>query len=149
MKLAHKLKHRIKILKGVQTPNDDGGFDQTYETLLEVWAGIEGVGEYLQNLAYVRGENISDQKTPTHKFIIRWVAVQNLGKQFNKAFSIGYKGTADLMPLKSDYFVFLKQGSDDKGRLFKILDISRDENFKEFFKFRAAEIEEKGTGWPE
>jgi hypothetical protein len=149
MKLAHKLKHRISIQEAVQTPNDAGGFDKSYTTLTTIWARMDNVSDNTRNLIYIRGENDSDQKTPTHKFLVRWAAVKNLGKEFNSAFSSDFDSIEDLMPLKSDMFIFLHQGSAYKGRRFQILDISRDENNKEWLKFRAAEIEEIGTGWPE
>ncbi len=148
-KLAYKLKHRAFIMKGIQTPNDNGGLDMSYETLATVWIAMDNVSDYTQNLKYIRGENVSDGKTPTHKFIVRWIAIQNLGMEASKAFDSSFNSIADLMPLKSDYFVFIKKGSSYKGRLFQILDISRDENNKEYIKFRGCEIEEHGTGWPE
>lgn len=149
MRLAYKLKHRIDIQESVQTPNDDGGYDRSYTTLATVWAAMENVSFYESNLKFIRGENDSDQKNPTQKFTVRWSAVKNLGKQFTSAFSSDFNSISDLMPLKSDMFVFLHQGSSYKGRLFQILDITRDENNKEYIKFRTAEIEEHGTGYPE
>jgi hypothetical protein len=148
MNLAHKLKHRIQIQKSVQTPNESGGYDKTYETLTTIWAGMNELTNLTSYAKYIRGEAITD-KSPTHEFKVRKVAVQNLGRETSSAFSTGFKAMADLMPLKSDYFIFLQEGSTIKGRLFQIIDLSRDENYNEFLKFRAMEIEEKGTGFPE
>jgi head-tail adaptor len=149
MKLAHKLKHRIQICEGIQDPNSTGGFDRTYKTLTTVWAGIEIMSEYLRSMSRIRGGNDSDGKSPTHRFIVRWAAVQNMGKEMNSAFSSGFNSIADLIPLKSDMFVFMEVGSQYKGRLFQIMDIYPDEQNKEFIKFTSVEIEEKGTGYPE
>ena len=148
MNLAYKLKHRIQIQRAIQTPNNSGGYDRTYETLLTVWAGLNELTNLTSYAKYIRGEAITD-KTPTHEFKVRKVAVQNLGQETTKAFSTAFDSIEDLMPLKSDYFIFLQQGSTVKGRLFQIIDLSRDENYNEYIKFRAMEIEEKGTGYPE
>lgn len=150
MKLAHKLKYRIRICEGIQDPNDAGGFDRSYKTLTTVWAGIEILSDFARNtFSRVRGGNDSDGKSPTHRFLVRFSAIQNMGKQMNKAFSSAFNSIEDLIPLKSDMFVFLETGSNYKGRLFQIMDIYPDEQNKEFIKFTAAEIEEQGTGYPE
>jgi len=146
MKLAYLLKHRIQICKGVQTPNSSGGYDQTYETLSTIWAAITKAKNIGQFAKYIRGEAITD-KIPTHEFKVRWVAVQNFGREYLSAFSTAFDSIADLMPLKSDYFIFLESGSNVKGRLFKIMELSRDENNKEYIDIKAMEIEEKGSGW--
>lgn len=151
MKLAHKLKYRIRICKGVQDPNSAGGFDRTYETLTTIWAAMEPIliSGYARSMAWVRGGNDSDGKSPTQTFTVHFSAIQNMGKQMNKAFSPAFNSIADLIPLKSDMFVFLEVGSNYKGRLFQIMDIMLDENNKEWLKFTAREIEEQGTGYPE
>lgn len=147
-KLANKLKHRIQIRRAIQTPNDAGGYDRTYETLTTIWSEMIDTNYISQQAKYIRGETLSD-KVPTCYFKVRKVAVQNLGKEMASAFSTDFKAIADLMPLKSDYFIFLEQGSTVKGRLFQIMDIIRDERNKEWIKFSAMEIEEHGTGWGE
>ena len=141
-----KLRHRIQIRKATQTPNTEtGGFDRGYETLLTVWAGMKPTSEYSRYTSYIRGES-TDEKVATHEFKVRYVAVKNLGKAFTSAFGDGFDSIEDLNPLKSDYFIFLQNGSTVKGRLFQIVDIQRDDERKEWFAFRAKEIEEQGTG---
>lgn len=151
MRLAYKLKHRVQIRKPIQVPNDEtGGFDQSYETLLTVWAALQegangGMEEFVK---YIRGEAITD-KIPTHTFIIRKVAVQNLGRELSVAFDSAFKQMSDLIYLKSDYYIFMQVGSSVKGRSFKIMSIRQDENYGEYIKIRAMEVEEMGTGYPE
>ena len=147
--LAYKLKHRIQIQKVTQTENaTTGGFDRTYETLLTIWAGMKETSNYSQYVSYVRGGEVED-KVATHEFIVRYAAIKNLGKTFTSAFSSAFDSIEDLNPLKSDVFIFLQNGSIVKGRLFRIVDAFRDDDRKEFFKFRVKEIEEKGTGYAE
>ena len=144
-----KLKHRIQIRKTTQAPNEDtGGFDRGYETLLTVWAGMKEASSYTKYVSYIRGGK-TDEKLVTHDFFVRYVAVKNLGKAFTSAFSSGFDSIEDLNPLKSDYFIFLQNSSTVKGRLFQIVDAMRDDDRKEWFKFRTKEIEEHGTGAPE
>ena len=141
--LAPKLKHRIQIQTPEQVPNaDNAGFDISYVTVLTVWAAMDEISDYVK---YIRAEAITD-KSPTHYFTIRKSAVQNMGRQLSGAFGTDFKEMSDIIKLKSDYFIFLQQGSTTRGRLFQILTIKQDENHNEYVKFRAMEIEEHGTG---
>ena len=146
--LTPKLKYRIQIRKGVQTPNDTtGGLDRSYETLTTIWAGIRETSDYGRYISSIRGETVDD-KTITHEFIVRYVAVKNLGKAFGSGFASGFDSIEDLNPLKSDHFIFLQNGSTVKGRLFEIIETKRDDDRKEWLKIRCKEIEEQGTGHP-
>ena len=146
--LAPKLKHRIQIRKAVFPENDTtGGFDRSYETLLTIWAGIRETSDYGRYISSIRGETVDD-KLVTHEFIVRYIAVKNLGKAFNSGFASGFDSIEDLNPLKSDHFIFLQNGSAVKGRLFRIVEMKRDDDRKEWFKIRCKEIEEQGTGAP-
>ena len=141
--MAYKLKKRIQILEGIQTDNESGGFDISYKVLTTVWAGMEiskGFNKYIQA---IRGESLEEQET--HTFLVRKIAVQNIGKQFASAFASGFGVIENIYPLKSDYFIQCFEGT--RGRLFQIVSIARDEENKEFLKFKAREIEEKGTGF--
>ena len=147
--LAPKLNHRIEIQKAVfdkDTPNLSGGFDRDYETLTTIWAGIKEVRIFSDYAAIIRGEATGSEES--HEFIVRMSAVENLGAAFTKGYSEGFDSIADLNPLKSDYFIFLKVGSSVKGRRFQILRLRRDEVHREFLLFRCTEIEEVGTGHP-
>ena len=144
--LTPKLKHRIQIRKGVQTANNTtGGLDRSYEILTTIWAGIRETSDYGRYISSIRGENVDD-KIVTHEFIVRYVAVKNLGKAFGSGFASGFDSIEDLNPLKSDHFIFLQNGSAVKGRLFKIIETKRDDDRKEWLKIRCKEIEEQGTG---
>jgi hypothetical protein len=150
MKLAYKLKHRIQIRKSVQTPNEEtGGFDQSYEILATIWAALQegtkgGMEEFVK---YIRGETVASD-IPTHTFIVRKVAVQNFGRELSIAFDSAFKQMPDLINLKSDYYIFMQAGSSVKGRSFKIMTLRQDENYNEYIKIRAMEVEEMGTGYP-
>lgn len=138
--LAPKLKRRIEIRTATQTPNSSGGFDRGYTTLITIWANVKPV-RYNE---YIRGVQVG--KNITHEMIIRKTSIQNLGKDYNRAFGDGFDSIADLNSLKSDYFVFLKSNG-SKGRLFRIDGIENDEMNMEYLKLRAEEIEEQGTGY--
>ena len=139
--LTPKLRHRIQIRKAVQTPNDWGGYDRSYETLLTIWADVQKTSDYFKYVSYIRGGS-TDDKTSTHVFTVRYIAVKNLGKSFGSGFASGFDSIEDLNPLKSDHFIFLEAGTATKGRLFQIVDIARDDERKEWFMFRAKEVEE-------
>ena len=147
--MAANLRHRIQIRKAVQTADDNGGYVRTYTTLTTIWAGMSELSQWARNnyVSFIRGASTTE--SPTHDFVVRKSALYNLGLEFGKAFSSAFDSIQDLMPLKSDYFIFLEQGATVKGRLFQIVDIVRDEKRKEYFKFRAREIEESGTGYAE
>lgn len=140
--LAPSLNHRVQIRKSIQTPNDAGGADQTYETLITVWAAIKKVSDYIRA---IRGANADS--TDTHKFLVRKCAVNNLGRAFSVGYSTGYKGES-IYPLKADYFLFDQAGLTTKGRLFKITGVKLDEDNSEYVEMITKEIEEVGTGFP-
>lgn len=144
--LAPKLRTRVDICKSVQTPNSTGGFDKTYTTLTTIWAGIKEsnfVNLFFSNP--VRGEQVDDVET--HEFTIRLSSMQNIGKAYASAFADGFDAMGDINPIKSEYFMKVKSGT-YKGRVFKVMRVRRDDNYKAFIKIRAKEIEEYGTGWP-
>ncbi len=146
--LTPKLRHRIQIRQADQTGNDFGGFDRSYTTLTTIWAGINALKtEFREFVEIIRGQSLD--LAPTHEIVVREIAVRNLGISYGKGFDTGFDSIADLNPLKSDYFIFLEEGSAVKGRLFKIMKILRDEVRREYIRFRVMEIEEHGTGWPE
>jgi hypothetical protein len=147
--LVPKLRKRVEIREATQTPNDAGGFDRGYTTLLTVWAAFKPVtfGTFLQT-AYIRG--VQTQDVLTHEFIVRRVAVQNLGSEFSSAYGTGYDSIGDLNPLKGDnaYFLFLQRNSSSaKGRMFRVKRIEDNMEREEYIKLMATEIEEQGTGY--
>lgn len=148
MPFASKLKHRFQIRKPDLTESSDrpGGLDQTYITLLTVWGSITPVSEN-SIIAAIRGTNTEEVATHIIKF--RWIDIKTLGKAFSSGFSIGFKGMADINPLKTQYYLFKEEGYAVRGRLFKILGTRVDEDYKDFIYIKAREIEEQGTGYGE
>ena len=145
--LAPQLRRRVQIKKPTQTPNSvTGGLDRGYETLLTIWAAFAPVkfGSFAQ-ATYIRGAQTSS--VITHEFVIRRVAIQNLGKSFGSGFGSGFDSIADLAPLKSDYFLFVEEESTTKGRLFRIHKIQDVGERKEYLKLFCEEIEEQAAGY--
>ena len=140
--LIKELKNRIQLRRGIQTENGNGGFDLTYQTINTIWASVNQVSAYINA---IRGEQI--EKRETHEFLIRKNSVELIGREFDNSFSIDFKKMGDLNSLKSDYFIFLQQGSVNRGRLFRIQGIKQDEKNKEYIKIGAEELEEQGTGY--
>ena len=160
--IAPKLVNRIQILKPSQEPNEAGGFDFGFgfpfgegfggsgfdylAPLTTVWMGMNPVGYKGTGQKYIGGKQVNE--TVTHEFIVRHLAVANLGKEFGGAFDIEFKSMPDLGPLKSDYYLFLQNGSTVKGRLFRVDSIVNVAEAKEYLSIAAEEIEERGTGYP-
>lgn len=169
--IAHKLKHRIQILRVDDTPNSiTGGFDRSYTQLVRLWAAVKVINpdSIIAGIANVRGVNISD--TDSHEFMVRFSSVVGitsrgffdgygdgfnanftggLGREFDTAFSTSVDSIVDVDPIKKEYFIFLEDGAGNttRGRLFKINRVFRDETFKKFIKIKATQIEEQGTGF--
>lgn len=144
--LAPSLNRRVQIGKPIQIANDEGGFDFSFDAVLTVWMGIKPVTFKGAAGSYIRGEQINE--VVTHKFTVRKIAVDSLGKEYGLGFSDAFRYMTDLMPLKSDYFLFLQHGSTVKGRLFRIHDVVNKDERNESLIVNAEEIEEKGTGYP-
>ena len=160
--ICPKLVNRVQILKPTQDPNEDGGFDFGFgrpfgdgfggegfgylAPLTTVWMGIFPVGYKGSGSKYIRGKQVNE--AVTHEFIVRHLAVANLGKAFGGGFDVGFKVMPDLGPLKSDYYLFFQRNSSVKGRLFRIDSISNVKESNEYFSIAVEEIEERGTGYP-
>ena len=144
--LASKLKYRIEIRKGVQEPNDIGGFDRSYEVLKTIWAEVKESKSVSSGfIAAIRGQTVNN--SPSHEFIVRQSSIISLGKEFGSSpFATDFNSVSDVNPIKADYFIFLKANG-NTGRLFKIIGTKRDEANKDKFCFKAKEIEEHGTGY--
>ena len=144
--LAPQLSKRVQVGKPTQLPNAEGGFDFGFDTLLTVWMGLKPVTFKGSGSKYIRGEQINENIT--HKFTVRRIAIASLGKAFTKGFSAGFDSIEDLGLLKSDYYLFLQQGSTVKGRLFRIHEVVNKNEQDEYLMVGAEEIGEKGTGFP-
>ena len=150
MRLVDKLKHRFQIKIASLDVSDDrvGGLDREYTTLISVWGELIPISQsgYSSMIAAIRGVNETD--LITHLVRLRWAAVKYLGKSYTNGFDIGYKGMADLQPIKKNYFLFKQEGSTLKGRLFRIHGVMRDDEHRdEYIKLRVQEVEEQGTGY--
>jgi head-tail adaptor len=107
--LANKLRHRVDIVKPVQTPNaTTGGSDRTYSVQATVWAGfsaIETVGGV--RALWERNVQVGDEDAPTHKFKMRR----------NSKLGIDFLGA--VPKLQGTYWIRLKT-ENGKARLFRI-----------------------------
>lgn len=144
--LVSKINKRVQVGKPTQIANDEGGFDFGFDVLLTLWMGMNPVSYKGAGLTYIRGAQINENIT--HKFTVRRLAIASLGRTYGKGFSGSFDSIADLGLLKSDYYLFLQQGSTVKGRLFRIHEILNKNERNEYLEIGAEEIEEKGTGYP-
>jgi hypothetical protein len=146
--LAPKLRERVQIRKATQSPNDQGGFDRDYDTLLTIWAQVQPIsfGSFLQQRK-IRGSDIAG--IITHIAKIRRTAISTLGVAFTAGFSNGFDNIQDISILKADYYFFVERsGSSIKGKLFKVVRTEDFEERREYTKVMLEEIEEVGTGYP-
>jgi len=144
--LAPDLSRRVQIGKPTQVANDDGGFDWGFDVLMTVWMGLRPMRFKGSGSRYIRGEQINENST--HVFKVRRLAISSLGRAYARDFGIGFDSMEDLGLLKSDYHLFLEQGSTVKGRLFRIHDVVNKNERDEYLEIDAEEIEERGTGYP-
>jgi hypothetical protein len=56
-------------------------------------------------VSVIRGSNIANNKT---NFTVRSSAVMQLGKVFSKAFDNSLDSVANINPIDSEYFIFVK-----------------------------------------
>lgn len=165
--LAGKLNKEIQIRQAVQTPNTSGGFDRSYELLLSVWAGIRPIELVTGRPGYIR--HVQTETGTTHEFIIRKVAIEELGKSFGDGFGNSFNSIDDINSLKTEFFIFMQKGDNDwegpfsrdfqksfdvyfgleamKGRLFRIRNVINNDERDEYVKVYAEELEEHGTGF--
>ncbi len=143
--LVPQLKERVQIGKPDQSPNDDGGFDFSFDVVSTIWMGFLPSTFQGRGSSYVRGEQINE--SVTHILKARRNSVESLGRGFTSGFSNGFDSIADLGLLKSEYFLFVQRGSTVKGRLFRIHDVTDNKEQREYLNISAEEIEERGTGY--
>jgi head-tail adaptor len=147
--LANKLNKRVVVQRPTQTANDFGGATRGYEDLLTIWASVLPVDQGL----HIQGSQavIANVEMPsggmTHEIKVRRLDVQNLGAEFSSAFDGSFASMSDLIPLKGDYFIFMRQGSSVKGRRFRVGRVADDGERREFLRILAEELEEAGTGY--
>lgn len=139
--LVPKLKNRVFLQTAAQTENStSGGFDRSYSTVATIWAGLKPV----KKSWYTRREQT--EEADTHEFLIRRCALSAIGGAYSSGYSTGFDMGGDLTAIKSNYFIFVKKGSSVKGRRFRIRGIENADEGDEYYKARAEEIEEIGTG---
>jgi len=161
-RLAHKLRHRMQILTPVMAPNADGGFDRGYFRLGTVWTGLEPLSRFQRiNIRYIRDQQI-ERGTPTHTGYVRRSSVAEVspaafglgtgpgfdshvggfGRQYATAFDNSFRSFPAFTPLKSDYFMFLENGTGtSRGRLFKIYASADPQERREQIQVDLEEIE--------
>ena len=144
--LVSKMNYEVQVGKPIQVANAEGGADFSFENLMTIWMGFKPIGYKTSGTKYVRGKQVSE--TATHEFIAMLSEFELLGREFVAAFGIGFDGMGNLSPLKSDYFLFVQEGSSVKGRLFRILESQNVNEEDEYLSIIAEEIEERGTGFP-
>ena len=165
MRLAHELRNRMQILLPVQTPNTDGGLDKGYWRLGTVWAALSPAGgEFMNTLVqYIRDEQVS--RVVTHRSKIRKSAVNGMssrafglafgpgiesyaggfGSQYTKGFDVAFRSLPLLMPVSSEYYMFLENGSGASiGRLFRIRGAVDPQERGEYYRVDLEEIGSHG-----
>jgi hypothetical protein len=167
--LAPKLKHRVQILKVVETPGRGFGINEEYQRLIRIWSQI--IPKKLTNTQGgpmpVRTGSDDEVDIVTHEFVVRHSSViskyshafnegydegyvvnnsQGMGREYSIAFAIAFDSITDINPIKANYYIFHEAGRQDRGRLFKILRVVRDDNLKEYISILCQELEEQGTG---
>jgi len=133
--LASKLDKRIDICKPIQTPDSDGGFDTTFEVITSVWANIIPV-KSSPFLTFIRG--MQTTQTVTHVILVRECAVRHLKLRSTES---------TLNPIKSNYFIFFRQGNEDsatKGRRFAIREVVDVDEKGEYYRISVEELNEEG-----
>jgi len=150
--LCADLKERVQILYPMQDPNDNGSLDLILgddvgdlTPLKTVWAGLKPISFQGRGSQYVRGEQINENTT--HSFKIRKSSIDDLGRECGLGFDSSFKYMADLIGLKSNYFLFLERGSTSKGRLFRVHDVVDHREDREYYNIGAEEIESRGDGY--
>lgn len=152
--LARNLKYRAtiqRLSKTVSTGNAPGYYDdgppieETYTDLTTVWCYIPPRTSMTQYIAAIRGQN--QDATPSHEIIVRWESVRNLGAAYTLGFDSGFEVVRKMNPIKADFFLFIKSGTDYRGRRFQVLETGFDERNHEYLILRCKEVEEVGTGY--
>ncbi len=140
--IANEIKHRGHLQQPLQTANTSGGFDRTYTTLTSFWLSLEAISSYVKA---IRGVNRFDGITQIAK--VRYTSLTGLGTAFTTGFSDGFDTIEDINPAKENYFLFIEGPSSTRGRLFKVMGLSRDEFDHTWMRVQLQEIEERGTGY--
>jgi len=164
-RLAKDLRNRVWILKPIQTPNDDGGFNRSYSKLIQVWSNLKPIAQASRDIAAfaasIRGVQVNS--VATHKWKVRRVAVEEIGAAYDSGFSRGFARAGSLQILRAEYYVFEERGSTDGafaagfnigfdqteglvGTLYRIVGGVDNNSDHEYLEVRLMEIEEEGTG---
>ena len=160
--IAPALSERVQLLIPSLEPADDGGSDFVFGTPTEsafetdafdrlapvatVWMGMKPVNFQGSGNKYIRGKQVNE--AITHEFKCRKSSVETLGREYALGFSIGFKFMANLVNLKSDYWLMVQKGSAVKGRLFRVHAPQDNKEQGEYLNITAEEVEERGVGWP-
>lgn len=142
--MTPKLRKKIQIQEAENTPMSSGTFERDYTTLKRIWAEIK-INSKAAYIAAIRGVN-TDEEISTHIIKIRKSSVSDLGTHFKKAFNSAFDSIADLNAIKTNYFIFIEETNQIRGRRLKINGIQQDEIHREYMNIIATEIEERGSG---
>jgi hypothetical protein len=152
--LARNLKYRCVIQQLSKTPFDGDApgyyttappIAETYTDLKTIWCYILPKQSITDFVETIRGQ--SQEDAVTHEILVRWESVRGLGAAFSAGFDAGFDTVKQINPIKSDYFLFVKSGSDYRGRRFQVMETRWDERNHEYLRLRCKELEEVGTGW--
>lgn len=136
--LAPKLSKRIDICKPIQDPDSNGGFELTFEVVVSVWASIKPISSNPYT-RWVRG--MQTNENVSHFFTIRSCALNTIRNNTEEK---------TLNPLKSNYFIFMKEGdgnSSTKGRRFRINEVINVKEQSEYYIISAEELNEEGAAY--
>lgn len=142
--MVPKLNRRVKIERAENSPVGSGSFERIYTTLMRLWASVK-VDRKNMFIQAIRGVNVADEGN-THIIVVRRAALSSLGKSFTIAFQKSFDSVSDINSIKSNYFIFLEETSEDRGRRMQVNGIQHDEVNKEYVRILTSEIEERGSG---
>jgi len=158
--LAPRLKERIRIREAVQTPNDAGGYDQTYRDLLACWAEVKpfGRGRYFRRvqteiiptyIATLRLGALRDERAGgfARAFNLGHAIVTGLlGRMFGNGFDAGFISRGAINPASGEYYILWERGAEaeDYGNLFRV--VAAASYYDEFIELELRELHEVGTG---
>src|SRR3990167_6223510 len=92
--LAGKLKHKISIMQGIDTPSDDGSFRRTYQKLVSLWSWKKQLGTYI---SIIRSQALDEgNKISTDEFGVRYDSIVS---RFYRTFTSGFGNGFDSLQI--------------------------------------------------
>jgi hypothetical protein len=140
--IAPRLLKRVRVLYPYHNQGSSGILSRLYLVLRTVGGSCTPVSENSR----VRFSSTEKFDSITHRFEFRKSAFHGFGAEFSKAFSVAFDTVEDLMPLTDSFYLMVKQGSDTKGRIFRVRGSMDVGEKREMFAVLAEEVECRGTG---